>query len=79
MEKKGQHILVVKKLLKQKKSKQTTKEQGAVNTDCLSEIYGLVFSDLPKSMQSSQRKGGARPAQNRAILREVRKLQNAIQ
>ncbi|CAG5087222.1 Oidioi.mRNA.OKI2018_I69.PAR.g11487.t1.cds [Oikopleura dioica] len=27
MEKKGQHILVVKKLLKQKKSKQTTKEQ----------------------------------------------------
>jgi len=61
MEKKGQHILVVKKLLKQKKSKQATKEE-----------------DLPKSMQSSQRKGGVRPAQNRAILREVRKLQNAI-
>ncbi|CBY40738.1 unnamed protein product [Oikopleura dioica] len=61
MEKKGQHILVVKKFLKQKKSKQATKEE-----------------DLPKSMQSSQRKGGVRPAQNRAILREVRKLQNAI-
>lgn len=61
MEKKGQHILVVKKLLKQKKSKQTAKEE-----------------DLPKSMQSSQRKAGVRPAQNRAILREVRKLQNAI-
>jgi len=28
MEKKGQHILVVKKLLKQKKSKQATKEEG---------------------------------------------------
>lgn len=61
MEKKGQHILVVKKLLKQKKSKQAAKEE-----------------DLPKSTQSSQRKGGVRPAQNRAILREVRKLQNAI-
>ena len=34
MEKKGQHILVVKKLLKQKKSKQTAKEEGSVDTNC---------------------------------------------
>lgn len=41
MEKKGQHILVVKKLLKQKKSKQAAKEEGSVDTNCLIVIYGL--------------------------------------
>jgi hypothetical protein len=41
MEKKGQHILVVKKLLKQKKSKQAVKEEGSVDTNCLIVIYEL--------------------------------------
>jgi len=61
LEKKGQQILVVKKLLKKKQR----------------ELFKTPTSSR-RSVRSSQKSGGARSAQNRVLLREVKKVTSAM-
>jgi len=64
LEKKGQQILVVKKLLKKRHEK--------------SESKSASLRSPKKSYRSSQRSAGSRPAKNRELLREVKKAQSAF-
>ena len=93
MEKKGQQILVVKKLIKKKENASRANSTISSKSKLLAvgQIYHIclcdesLFLDKQKSSKINEKSagshvtGGVRPEQNRILLREVRKMNKQFQ